>query len=277
MIDKTIADMYAAGYTVTSSAIDLCSVFDSTANSTLLQNIDKYVQMSYSHKMVFAYDKSSDVTNYNMARLNIARWLDTHVYMINRLTATETLEYNPIENYNNKIHESTSLTYDDNVETDDNNIQQKSGDLKTIGSNSNHTVTSNDDSNTTVYGNHIANNTTAVAPYNTDVIHLRDHVTSDSKSHTDTITSHKNGDITDTGSSANTITDNRKTIDDNFKLEIKRGQNASTLDRTQSGNIGVTTSQQMIQSERDIAMWSAVAVISHEIISQIAYTADYYI
>ena len=36
-----------------------------------------------------------------------------------------------------------------------------------------------------------------------------------------------------------------------------------------SGNIGVTTSQQMLESERDIAMFNFIGIVAHDIIKSI--------
>lgn len=151
---------------------------------------------------------------------------------------TLSLEYNPIENYSMKETENLdhTVTYGEQI-LKDNNLS--STNIATnIDTNNLHTemvsgitVTTNANIagfNSTGYAN---DNQTVATPSGKDTT-----------ANTGTVNHSINGTITNTG----TITDTHSGSDNTVDVkELKR-----------SGNIGVTTSQQMLQSERDLWIWN---------------------
>ena len=52
-------------------------------------------------------------------------------------------------------------------------------------------------------------------------------------------------------------------------LYTDESKGTTTHKLTRSGNIGVTTSQQMLESERDIALFNFIGIVAHDIIKSI--------
>lgn len=134
----------------------------------------------------------------------------TYQNKYNKLLATETLEYNPIENY--------SMT-------------ESGTDVRTPDLVSNTTASGNSKGTAT----NTADTTTAVTTYDNTA---------------DFINQNKGTDRAKSETSAENSTTGKTTT---------TGTEKTTHEFSRSGNIGVTTSQQMIQSERDISDFSTLA------------------
>lgn len=91
------------------------------------------------------------------------------------------------------------------------------------------------------------------------------------ESGTDATTSSTEGDTTDFATSYNSATENKT-----GKSEAS-GSSSTTLihNFTRSGNIGVTTSQQMLQSERDLAHFDFIGFVAEMIVTNFT-TAEYF-
>lgn len=179
------------------------------------------------------------------------------MYMLEKLFNTLSLEYNPINNYDMTEHEDIS---EDNLSTE-NRVKGKQVDDSTTDFSVVHTETDvsaypynvsvNEGAKTDIISNDTVQN---VAPYEDSTQHPKEWVNTDGvnsygakqtstdygkqQSHgTEDVGAHNQytqsitGDRTDTGS--------------------KKDDNSSVRMLTRSGNIGVTTSQQMIKSERE--------------------------
>ena len=92
---------------------------------------------------------------------------------------------------------------------------------------------------------------------------------------TDTVTKH---DTITGGARKNTYTTNStNSLQHGLQENISERSNSYTDDSTsttkhefkRTGNIGVTTSQQMLESERDIAMFNFIGIVAHDIIKSI--------
>ena len=93
--------------------------------------------------------------------------------------------------------------------------------------------------------------------------------------HTDTITKREN---TEGGARENSYTTNTTdAFQHGMSHDISSRSNSYTDESsgttthkfTRSGNVGVTTSQQMLESERDIAMFNFIGIVAHDIIKSI--------
>lgn len=91
------------------------------------------------------------------------------------------------------------------------------------------------------------------------------------ESGTDATYSSSSGDTTDYATSYNSDTENKT------GKSAASGNSSSTLTHnfTRSGNIGVTTSQQMLQSERDLAHFDFIGYVAEMIVTNFT-TAEYF-
>lgn len=201
--------------------------------------------------------------------------------------ATLSYEYDPIENYSmieQMTNDTNVTTYGKRDTMTDDLTHTKTGteqvapltsELTTDNLSSAHTVnltdgntknltdqrTANltDTTNTSTYG---FNSATAVPTDSTNETHTgtdtTTHTGTDHTTHTGTDTTANTGTRTVARSGTDTTTYNTTDKDTGTRGNVSSGsdQSVRNYNLTRSGNIGVTTSQQMIQSERDLDMWN---------------------
>lgn len=207
-------------------------------------------------------------------------------YKYDSLIASEQFEYNPIENYNMKEHEDSTHTPDLEHEITYNTEDKRTANLndKTTYNSTNtrtpnttettnnefkpyvkyQTVDDGSDVNSvSAYDTNSFTNNTKLEKDNTRTVTpilgtINNTPTGDktntTTTNTGTDTSKKTGsdEIDHTGTDTNKKTGTETTKD--------TGTDTNERDLTRSGNIGVTTTQQMIEQERSIADFSAVSV-----------------
>lgn len=142
-----------------------------------------------------------------------------------KLWATMSLDYNPINNYDMTEEETVEGEHNDNdTTTAENTVNGSVNNIRqsTVKS------SNNDNGQSDVYGF----NSAASVPATKNTV-------------TNTSTDVENA--TDTGETAQTS--------NTTTAVIRGGTTAQTRQLTRKGNIGVTTTQQMIASERDVWMW----------------------
>lgn len=163
-------------------------------------------------------------------------------YEYKKLFNTLSLEYNPIDNYSMEEIES-------NQNTTEQNGSNKIGEQNTINNYGARNITENNGEQTSI-------NTKKVAPFDSEEFKNNEQEnisvnqftkSSISNSYADNIT---NGERNDT----HTLTETE--------------QNTRTL--TRKGNIGVTTSQQMIISEREVANFEFMKIVAKDIVNNIS-------
>lgn len=165
-----------------------------------------------------------------------------NAYMLNGLWETTQAEYNPIENYD-MIEVGKDTNSGTDTTTDNLGATQST---EKIGGRSDNTQ----------YGNHTSTTVHDVSPENkTNFIHESQDTFTDQQ-HTDTFTA---------GEQNNQY--NSNAVENKSAL-----QHGHVLDHTltRHGNIGVTTTQQMLASQRDIVNFNIYKVIGDLIISKIA-------
>lgn len=269
---NTIGDMYyREGLTCLHIATDMCIYLDTTnpENIQMLKQVDNMLKLHFRDRRLFG---SFDVT-----KNDIAMWLDSNQYMITTLWGTELFDYKPIENYDNTTKETITVTRDLSLEKSNENTVQNSGIDKTTTTTSNHTVSSGSDSGTTNHGNSTATDTTKIAAYDSDIAKLRDEVTKTSNAYSDTNSNSSTDDINVTGSNVANREDNTKRVDTGKETTADNGTITTIREYRQSGNIGVTTSQQMIESQRQVAQFSAALKIAGLLANAISYGGYCYI
>lgn len=202
-------------------------------------------------------------------------------YEYEKLYKTTQLEYNPIENYNMKENgtdlkngsventNSSSETFNKGVATyNETNVTGSSSGTSEMGE---VTTTTTDSANT---------NSENVTNKFINGFNSTESVPSENSTSTDSNTSSgESSSVT----SPHTITNSNSERTDT--KEVKEGARADsktmsgsdssimndtiTHNLTRTGNIGVTTSQQMIESERDVAMFDFVKIVAHDVIKTI--------
>ena len=245
-------------------------------------------------------------TDADVIRKRVTNLINVRKYKYTRLYDTTLLKYNPIENYS-MTEEGTDTTYESVTKTDDLGAYSDttSGtDTTTITDSKTEKIGAYEDASTSTTTNDVAKLTTntenattdtgsetherKVAPFdsdtyseqelNTDTFKDRRNVTNTEtivSPHTDTTTKR---DTTTGGArenSCNSISTNllqhgmTRDISSRSNSYTDESNGNTTHKFTRSGNVGVTTSQQMLESERDIAMFNFIGIVAHDIIKSI--------
>ena len=231
-----------------------------------LQNVDNLTKVTsiiistWSNKRLFngvlyngKLDVGQDNRTYTIIRNLVDAVLTEKKYEIDTLYNTTILEYNPIENYNSTEKETTTLS---GSETD-----TKSG-------SETHSRTGNDSTTYTGGTTTTPTGSTSVTRKETAFNEPTDLATSsqDVTSYEGMSTSEVFNNRADTTSRDETETSTYN------NLKNERNYNNRKNERTfeRKGNIGVTTSQQMLEQERNIALfsvWQHIANIVQESIT----------
>lgn len=233
---------------------------------TCIQNVDNLIKVTsiiistWANKRLFSgvlvngkLDVGQDNRTYTIVRNLIDSALIEKKYEIDTLYNTTILEYNPIENYNSTEKETTTLSGSE--------IDTKSGSEI-------HSRTGNDSTTYTGGTTTTPTGSTSVTRKETAFNEPTDLATStqDITSYEGMTTSEVFKDRADTNSHDETET----ATYNNLKNErtYNNRKNERTFER--KGNIGVTTSQQMLEQERSIALfsvWQHIANIVQESIT----------
>ena len=245
-------------------------------------------------------------TDADVIRKRVTNLINVRKYKYSRLYETTLLEYNPIENYS-MTEEGTDTTTASGTKTDDLGAYSDTtsgtdtttitdSKIEKIGAyvDTNSETTTNDIAKLTTNTSNVVTDTGSetherkVAPFdsdtyseqelNTDTYKDRRNVTDTetiTSPHTDTITKKEN---TEGGARENSYTTSTtdalqhgmtRDISSRSNLYTDESRGTTTHKFTRSGNVGVTTSQQMLESERDIAMFNFIGIVAHDIIKSI--------
>lgn len=183
----------------------------------------------------------------NFVKKRISIWSRKYQYNWEKLYDTTVLEYNPIENYDRKEEwedndsETGSNSRDNIINHSDNDVTDRSLSTKSVSSNETMESGSVTEQNTAFNGG------------------LMDHA----KQIND-------NDVTENGNTTNTGTEKTTKEMTGKTTENENGTDKREATRKRSGrahgNIGVTTTQQMIQSERDLVVFNLYDVIAESFV-----------
>lgn len=181
---------------------------------------DMFLELYKYRVMIIDCNKIADYNTY-YKRAKIVYNLNKNKYI--KLVATETVEYNPIENY--------SMTENSDETRTPKLIRSSEGTASESGTNSANNTTSNTstDSNTSFDNTAFVNN---------------------SKNE---LTGNSNTTGENTANSNSTV------------ISKEEGTEQTTNEITRKGNIGVTTTQQMLEQERTIADFSTIKVFFEDV------------
>lgn len=200
-----------------------------------------------------------------------------YAYKYSTLFGTEQFEYNPIENYNmveTMTDDTTETTYG---KKDTITHEKDSSDTRTLDTADNRTLNTSDAETQNLLDTHTLVNLTTtktdeIAGFNSSGFSDANRSTdvgtgSETNANTGTDTTLHTGtdDVTHTG----TDTLVRSGTDTDESTLSGKDTNVRNYELTRSGNIGVTTSQQMIESERNVADFSALSELAHGIVNAI--------
>lgn len=245
-------------------------------------------------------------TDADVIRKRVTNLINVRKYKYSKLYDTTLLEYNPIENYS-MTEEGTDTTSASGTKTDDLGAYSDttSGiDTTTITDSKTEKIGAYEDANNSITTNDISKHTTTtnnvstdngsetherkIAPFdsdtyseqelNTDTFENRRNITDTETIVSPYIDTTTKQDTTTGGARENsytTITTDAlqhgmtHDISSRSNLYTDESKGTTTHKLTRSGNVGVTTSQQMIESERDIAMFNFIGIVAHDIIKSI--------
>lgn len=221
----------------------------------------------------------------------VVNWYNTHKYQYEKLYNTTLLKYEPLQNYD-RTEETTDTT--ERIGTDDTTFGSRTdtstaNNITNIGAQDN----TNTDSETTKIGtiNTETNSSTSkkgseanekeVAPYDAETYYNQEKDTLSFTNRTDTNNSTTTTNArTDTRTNTNTeqVGARKDTTESSTSNTFGGHTDATSRNENETythkshmyGNIGVTTSQQMLQSERKVAYFNFVSMVAHDIIKLIA-------
>lgn len=209
------------------------------------QIIEEYFTDLYAERpMAFAYDEDSLPSTFNRVRRLIQRTVMANLRKYYAALQMYTAEYNPIENYNSTEKETTGLKADDVKVT-----STPSGAIKTTSP----YITKTDQQNKTT-------------TFDSDVARLNNQSITDTtwQNAGETRTTYENYKTESKNEATNSKT---SALGDKYNV----GANNQVVDRvlTRAGNIGVTTSQQMLQSEIDLKAYNLIEEFFKDVKEQI--------
>ena len=239
---KTYTEWRDAGYQM-NTIFDDVHLFDSLGFDSLALN--QYFHVHYENQYIgFAFDNAGDKIADESNLAVIARIQDlirfhalSNKYKYEKLIASMNFDYNPIENY--KMTESGTDTHsygERNTKHTPDGVEDK----VTTSSNVSSSSTSQDTLNTTT---------------------KTSSTTFDSSTQDPTSQTEVTGNPSSTASSSSTGSNTVTTLIKNGYTDVTTQKDDTTNHTfTRAGNIGVTTSQQMIESERQLVDFNVIDI-----------------
>ena len=275
-------------------------------DSNVVNMLNEWCKFNHGSLQIRPLIEDALKTDADAIRKRVTNLINVSKYKYSKLYETTLLEYNPIENYS-MTEEGTDTTSASGTKTDDlgGYSDTTSGtDTTTVTDSKTEKIGAYEDTSNSISSDEIdklTTNTTSatantgsethekkVAPFdsdtyseqelNTDTFKDRRNTTNEEtivSPHTDTSNTRN---TTKGGARENSYTTNTTdslqhgmthNISSHSNLYTDESKGMTTHKFTRSGNIGVTTSQQMLESERDIAMFNFIGIVAHDIIKSI--------
>lgn len=196
----------------------------------------------------------------DIIRKRVTNLLKGRQYQYSRLYNSTLLEYKPLENYD---MEESGTDDTQTSGTRSTNIGEYSDNMSGTTTNNIGKVDNSSKSTTTEGGS--VSHERKVAPFDSDTYAEQELTTDTFNKRTttnDTITSTNERVDTSTHEDIHNISARQDTSNDT-------GSHVTEHKLTRHGNIGVTTSQQMLQSEREVAMFNFIGIVAHDIVKSI--------
>lgn len=261
-------------------------------NDTTFQSVlSDYISFNHGNLNIRYTLEDSVKNNPSILQNVIVNWYNSHKYQYETLYKTTLLKYEPLQNYNRteEVEDTTSrigtndTTFGSRTDTSTTNNTTNTGAQDNTNTDNETTKigTINTETNSSTSKKGSESNEKEVAPYDAETYYNQEKDTLSFTNRTDTNTSATTTDArTDTRTNNSTekigarIDTTESSTSNTFGVHTdatSRNENETyTHTSHMYGNIGVTTSQQMLQSEREVAYFNFVSIVAHDIIKLIA-------
>lgn len=261
-------------------------------NDTTFQSVlSDYISFNHGNLNIRYTLEDTVINNPSILQNVIVNWYNSHKYQYETLYNTTLLKYEPLQNYNRteEIEDTTNKTGTDDTTFGSRTDTSTTNNTTNIGEQDN----TNTDNETTKIGkiNTETNSSTSkkgsesnekeVAPYDTETYYNQE---KDTLSFTNRIDTNESATTTDARTDTRTNTNTEKvgaridTTESSTSNTFGGHTDATSRNENETythtshmyGNIGVTTSQYMLASEREVAYFNFVSIVAHDIIKLIA-------
>lgn len=232
-----------------------------------------------------AEKKDADIIRKRVSNLLLVR-----KYQYNKLYESTLLKYEPIENYamieeGTDVHtinarhtdsignQTNTSSVNDSTTIGAQTMSNNGTNRDTLGNQQNHTTTETTESGNVVNEKKVApfdSDTYAEQEQNTEIFNGRTTAVDSTTRIDEVVNQH-----TTESESTNSERKDSKTSNINEAIGSREDSHTDTSTDTMNhnftrhGNIGVTTSQQMLESEREVAMFNFIGIVAHDIIKSI--------
>ena len=261
-------------------------------NDTTFQSVlSDYISFNHGELNIRYTLEDSVLENPSIMQNSVVNWYNTHKYQYETLYNTTLLKYEPLQNYDRteEVTDTTERSGTNNTNFGSRTDTSNTNNTTNIGAQDNTntdnettkigTINTNTNSSTSKKGSE--SNEKEVAPYDTETYYNQEKNTLSFTNRTDENTSKTTTDArTDTrtnnsteklGAREDTINSSSSNTFGEHTDSTNRNENETYTHKSHMyGNIGVTTSQQMLESEREVAYFNFVSIVAHDIIKLIS-------
>lgn len=261
-------------------------------NDTTFQSVlSDYISFNHGNLNIRYTLEDSVKNNPSILQNVIVNWYNSHKYQYETLYNTTLLKYEPLQNYdrteeitdNTERHGTNDTTFGSRTDTSTTNNTTNIGAQDNTNTDNETTKIGkiNTETNSSTSKKGSESNEKEVAPYDTETYYNQEKDTLSFTNRTDTNESATTTDAR-TDTRTNTISEKLGGREDttNSSTSNTFGGHTDAISRNENetythtshmyGNIGVTTSQQMLASEREVAYFNFVSIVAHDIIKLIA-------
>lgn len=261
-------------------------------NDTTFQSVlSDYISFNHGNLNIRYTLEDSVKNNPSILQNAIVNWYNTHKYQYEKLYNTTLLKYEPLQNYdrteeitdNTERNGTNDTTFGSRTDTSTTNNTTNIGEQDNTNTDNETTkigkINTKTNSSTSKKGSE--SNEKEVAPYDAETYYNQEKDTLSFTNRTDTNESATTTDArTDTRTNTNTEKVGARIDTTESSTSNTFGGHTDATSRNENetythtshmyGNIGVTTSQQMLASEREVAYFNFVPIVAHDIIKLIA-------
>ena len=261
-------------------------------NDTTFQSVlSDYISFNHGNLDIRYTLEEPVLKNPSIIQNAVVNWYNTHKYQYEKLYNTTLLKYEPLQNYDRteEITDETErtgtgdTTFGSRVDTSTVNNTTNIGAQDNTNTDNETTKigTINTETNSSTSKKGSETNEKEVAPYDSETYYNqeKDTLSFTNRSDTNNSTTTTNA-RTDTRTNTNTekVGARKDTAESSTSNTFGGHTDATSRNENETythksrmyGNIGVTTSQQMLQSEREVAYFNFVSIVAHDIIKLIA-------
>ena len=260
-------------------------------DATFQSVLSDYISFNHGELNIRYRLEDSVLENPSIIQNIIVNLYNANKYKYNTLYNTTLLKYEPLQNYDRteEVTDNTERTGTNDTTFGSRTDTSTTNNTTNIGAQDNTSAdnettkigTINTETNSTTSKKGNESNEKEVAPYDTETYYNQEKNTLSFTNRTDENTSTTTTDArtdTRTNNSTEKIGAREDTTTSSTSNNFGEHTDASSRNENETythkshiyGNIGVTTSQQMLESEREVAYFNFVSIVAHDIIKLIA-------